>query len=343
MDENNNFMDDGSDRQLENNHSENFGNDQTYDPNTSERLQNNSESFGNNSEGVQKDSETIPNTSENKEESFGNKNLLSEKTPDHTLSVREVARLFEEAGAPRTERSIINWCNPNKRGIRRLDCYFDDADRKYFVTPQSVHKVIQEERKKQQFTDFKVHNISENNSDDFGTASETPSNPSENVQNDSDGFRTTSERVQNGSESFRQDSEPLRNDSEPEQKREQFSQGHFSNSKSENDRVRELENELNDLRITNKAKDYFIDRLQEQSEKERQGYIEERRVLIDQLTSSTKLIGELETKLLQIEAPKQQPLGIEGVETHSSQSNFGEPAHGSSYGGNEAEHHEWQG
>jgi hypothetical protein len=40
--------------------------------------------------------------------------------------VREAARLFEEAGASRTERSIINWCQPNRQGVSRLDAFFFD-------------------------------------------------------------------------------------------------------------------------------------------------------------------------------------------------------------------------
>src|ERR1043166_2820594 len=72
-----------------------------------------------------------------------------ERTDQHTLTVREVARLFEEAGVPRTERSIINWCQPNRQGIARLGAFFDENERKYFITPQTVTRAIEEERAKQ--------------------------------------------------------------------------------------------------------------------------------------------------------------------------------------------------
>ena len=49
------------------------------------------------------------------------------------------------AGVARTERSSINWCQPNRQGIARLDSYFDPNERKYYTTPQSVEAVIQEE------------------------------------------------------------------------------------------------------------------------------------------------------------------------------------------------------
>ena len=59
--------------------------------------------------------------------------------------MRETARKFEAAGVARTERSIINWCQPNRQGITRLDSYYDPNERKYYITPQSVEAVIQEE------------------------------------------------------------------------------------------------------------------------------------------------------------------------------------------------------
>jgi len=75
-----------------------------------------------------------------------------ERTDQHTLTVREVARLFEDAGVPRTERSIINWCQMNRQGIARLDAFFDENERKYFITPQSVNRAVEEELAKQPST-----------------------------------------------------------------------------------------------------------------------------------------------------------------------------------------------
>src|SRR5262245_56218070 len=78
-------------------------------PNDSERFRkvpNDSESFG-----------TVPNSSE----SFSNVRKSAERKETHTLTVREAARLFEAAGVARTERSITNWCQPNKQSVTRLD------------------------------------------------------------------------------------------------------------------------------------------------------------------------------------------------------------------------------
>ena len=63
--------------------------------------------------------------------------------------MREVARAFENAGVPRTERSIINWCQLNRQGVARLDSFFDDNEGRYYITQQSVDRAVEEERAKQ--------------------------------------------------------------------------------------------------------------------------------------------------------------------------------------------------
>ena len=80
--------------------------------------------------------------------------LCSEQHVDFTITVREAARIFEEAGVPRTERAITKWCNQNARGITRLDCCYSDPERKYFITPTSIERVIKEERRKFQYTEY---------------------------------------------------------------------------------------------------------------------------------------------------------------------------------------------
>lgn len=88
---------------------------------------------------------TVPQSSE----TFRIIRKTSERTEKHTLTVREVARIFEQAGVPRTERSIINWCHQNRQGVARLDAFFDENEGRYYVTPESVNRAIEEERAKQ--------------------------------------------------------------------------------------------------------------------------------------------------------------------------------------------------
>ena len=202
----------------------------TKAPNDSETfrtVRNSAEEFGN-----------IPNAAE----SFRTLRHDAERKENHTLTVREVARMFETAGVARTERSIINWCQPNKTGVARLDCYFDPNDRKYYVTPQSVELAIAEEKAK---------------------AAKHRQEISEPVGN-----------IPNAPESRPTAAPP--------------------NGSSEKDlgQVKALEQELMDLKIVNRGKDYYIEQLRE----EREG-------LLGQLISASHKVGALETRLLQLGAP----------------------------------------
>jgi hypothetical protein len=180
------------------------------------------ESFGN-----------LPNGAEH----FRSLPKLSERKQSHTLTVREVARMFEAAGVARTERSIINWCQLNRQGVPRLDSYFDPNERRYFISPQSVELAIKEEQAK---------------------AVRVPE-PAEAIGN-----------VPKGSE-HRQE-------------------GDEHSGSEEQGKLRELLREVTDLRITNKAKDMFIERLQE-----------EREDFVNKLMISSHRVGELEGRLLQLE------------------------------------------
>jgi len=177
---------------------------------------------------------TVPNAAED----FGNVPQIAERKENHTLTVRETARMFEAAGVARTERSVINWCQPNRQGITRLDSYYDPNERKYYITPQSVEAVIQEE----------IQRAKKSN--------ELPV-----------------------SESFRNSVEPVKH---PE-----------NLSTADDKRLKELEREIFDLKIANRGKDYLIDEL-----------IKERNRFFDQLLDANRTVGQLETKLNQLDKPK---------------------------------------
>jgi hypothetical protein len=186
------------------------------------KIRNDAEHFG-----------TIPNASE----TF---RTIGKRSEAHTLTVREAARMFEGAGVARTERSIVNWCQPNRTGIARLDCYFDPNERKYFLTPQSVERAIKEEQAK---------------------AVRETLIPSEAVPNDSERAKSSGDTERN----------------------------------ADPDEVKALRQEITDLRITNRGKDYFIEQLQR-----------ERQANIEQLMSYSRKVGELETKLLQLSGPDER-------------------------------------
>jgi len=106
-----------------------------------------SEAFGN----IRNDSESFRTVPKNAEQ-FGSFRNTSARTAHHTVTVREATRLFEDSGVPRTERSIINWCQVNRQGIARLDAFLDTNERRYYITPESITRAIEEERSRQSTT-----------------------------------------------------------------------------------------------------------------------------------------------------------------------------------------------
>ncbi len=92
------------------------------------------------------DFRTVRKTKTKSSEDFGTLPNLSEKTPEHTLTVREVTKMFEKSGVARTERSILSWCYPNKQGMAKLNCYLDPAERKWYISASSAETAIKEEQ-----------------------------------------------------------------------------------------------------------------------------------------------------------------------------------------------------
>ena len=180
---------------------------------------------------------TLPNDSE----AFGKIPQISERKENHTLTVRETARMFEAAGVARTERSIINWCQPNRQGITRLDSYFDPNERKYFITPQSVEAVIQEEIQR------------------ANKSSEAPA---------SEAFGSSVAHVKHSPTTAMAKAADERN-------------------------IQEMEREIMDLKIANRGKDYLIGELNK-----------ERKSFFNQLLAANRTVGQLETKLNQLDEPK---------------------------------------
>jgi hypothetical protein len=69
---------------------------------------------------------------------------------------------------------------------------------------------------------------------------------------------------------------------------------HAGNTNAADDkRLMELERELFDLQIANRGKDYLIGELNK-----------DRKSFYDQLLNANRIVGQLETKLNQLEAPK---------------------------------------
>lgn len=200
---------------------------------------------------IRKASESFGSIPKSSEGSFG-----SFRKENHTLTVRDVLKLFETKGVDITERSIVNYCHPNKHGVCLLDSFFDENERKFFITPESVERAIPEIKARK----IRMNLLSE----DIPKTSESSSESFRTIQNDSESNSETNKQ---------------------------------HTSKENNEKIKELERKAHNLDITNQVKDKFIEQLQT-----------ERNSLIETMREDRTLIGELKTKLLQLESPKNSPV-----------------------------------
>jgi len=122
-------------------------------PETQENLS--SETFGNDRNA----SESIGNVPHAAEgfRSLPNPSEHLEEVSTYNLTVRDAARLFEQEGVPRTERSIVNWCTSPKPGMPpRLHGRLEPNDRRWLITEDSVRIAIAEEQAKKRAEDERI-------------------------------------------------------------------------------------------------------------------------------------------------------------------------------------------
>ena len=145
----------------------------------------------------------------------------------HTTTIREALKLFEDAGVPRAERTLVKWCGKDATGTGRLDCQLDQNEGRYYITEESIERAIAEEQAK-------------NRGQEPLSAPEAGEKAVE----------------------------------EPEEKKE-------------------LELQIRDLEISNRAKDQYIEKLEQGHEQ-----------VLGQLVEASRQVGQLETKLQALEAPR---------------------------------------
>ncbi len=293
-------------------------------PNTSEpiivrseesqkRLEPISETFGTkpgSSEEVLNEPNKVPNNSEGK---YRTAPTCSADNSQYTITIREAARIFEEAGVPRTERALTNWCNKNVRGITRLDCCYRESQRRYYITPQSIDGVIKEERQKalrlggQNATlfSYEAEQLSDHVQKEVLSSSEEMQKTSEQDSNSSRTFPNKSEEMWGSNNNFQNDSADYTiNSGLGKEVKTEKSKTHESPSNKNNNSQKELQMENYELKVQLEGQKYLIRKFDELVEGERDRHEKEKLAFVDRLTDARHRIGSLEERLLQIEAPK---------------------------------------
>jgi hypothetical protein len=197
------------------------------------------------------------------------------RTSEHVLTVRDVVRMFELEDIHVAERTIVNWCNRNKSGLVRLDAFYDEGERRYFITPSSVELVLQEEKAK----------LRKGISDLAALGGEVAA-PFRTLPQDTDVDAATFRKMPHDAATAVPNSTKTEN-------AEEIKTPHASSTQetTEKDRrIKELEQENLDLKITNRGKDYFIEALN--SDKVR---------LIDIIQDRNHQVGTLEERVRRLQ------------------------------------------
>jgi hypothetical protein len=299
--------------------------------NGSEDVRNEAEIVRNGSEELRNGSERVPNERElnpvpvpNEEEQahpipseqFRTAPSCSIPHDEFSITVREAARIFEEAGVPRTERAITNWCNRNARGITRLDACYNDEERKYYIAPGSIERVIKEERKKFAYTEYKggvlgteAEDLSEQLRNKHAESTEAGPDdrpPAEEVVRDEPHHASPRD---GGSAQQARNTE---HDPQPEHRTDR-SEG-AGLTEDERAQLKELKMQNYELRVQLEGQKYLVRQFDTLVAGERERHEREKLALVDRLTDARYQIGSLEQKLLQIEAPRGQ---VRDAETSS--------------------------
>jgi hypothetical protein len=178
------------------------------------------------------------------------------RTADHILTADEVVELLRKAGVPRSIRRVTEYC---QRGD--LDAFRDPDERRWYVTPASANELMKhfQELRSRHATTADIRTVPPLTA---GSGTQPPTTAGDGSPRQpaagSDPLVRTSDLPPNTAE-----------------------------------KIKQLEDEVTGLKISNQAKDIVIGQLKE-----------ERTSFIQQLQKRAFTIGRLKTKLLQLQAPQ---------------------------------------
>jgi hypothetical protein len=239
-------------------------------------------------------------------ERFRTAPLCSESHEGFTITIREAARLFEEAGVPRTERAITKWCNLNARGVTRLDCCYSESERKYYITPESIERVTVEERKKFQYVEYRSSGALSADAEDLAEhlrgerveGSESVLNEEVTRVGQGTDARTTDKHTEDPTTAHKRERE------EPRATGTSSGAEDIAASADARAEFKKLQMENYELKVQLEGQKYLVMKYDDLVEGERQRHQQEKLALVDRLTDARHQIGTLEQKLLQLEAPR---------------------------------------
>jgi uncharacterized coiled-coil protein SlyX len=193
--------------------------------------------------------------------------MSATRSEAHTLTTREVMKIFEEANLPRAQRSIERYCHQGD-----LDCMPDAVERRQYITRESVDTLIGQLKE----IATRHQNVNTNAEQPIGATA------------DDDNARrpattTTDDGVKRGT---------------PEKHDEKHRIGEYEEKLAAQEaRIKELENEKFNLEIDKRARDQVVGMLREQ-------FTEQTKEFSTHLTQQSRRVGQLETQMRQLTGPR---------------------------------------
>jgi hypothetical protein len=190
--------------------------------------------------------------------------MSATRTEAHTLTTREVMKIFEAAGIPRAQRSIERYCQQGD-----LDCLPDAIERRQYITQASVDTLIgqlKELAARHQKTNAEP--MSPTDGDDMERRAATTA---------------TSESVKHSTLEKREEKHDIGDNEERMKEMEA--------------RIKELENEKLNLEIDKRVRDQMVGMLRDQM-------TQQTKIFSTELTQTSRRVGQLETEMRQLMAPR---------------------------------------
>jgi hypothetical protein len=190
--------------------------------------------------------------------------LSATRTEAHTLTTREVMKIFEAAGIPRAQRSIERYCQQGD-----LDCLPDAIERRQYITQESVDTLIG------QLKELAARHPKASEEQVRPTTDDDPERRAATA--------ATGDSMKHGT---------------PDKQGEQHARGEYEQRIAELEaRAKELENAKFNLEIDKRARDQIVSMLREQMSQQTQ-------VFSAELTQQSRRVGQLETEMRQLMAPR---------------------------------------
>jgi hypothetical protein len=189
----------------------------------------------------------------------------SVRREEHNLTTRETLQLFEAAGLSRNQRSIERYCADGK-----LDAFFDSDEQRYYISRASADRLIG------QLMEIKNRH---NTISAVGPAV-------------SDGIRPATT--------------PARHDRDERQESTDHADIKALHTKlaTLEDEKKTLEEKNFTLSYEKQASDQVVTMMRQQLKEDRKEFFEQMDKLVKEIGETKQLVGELQTQLKQIAAPK---------------------------------------